>query len=84
LSIRASDDELDRRVRQHPEFHLELLAEAEHGGWMDWMIEQRCRYGPVRDDEKREHPSLSRFTQLSEADRVKDRTTIRHYPDYSR
>ncbi len=45
-------------VRQHLEYHLELLAEAEHEGWMKWHLGQGWRWEPKRDDAARTHPSL--------------------------
>jgi RyR domain len=56
---------------------MESLAEAEHQRWSDERISQGWTFGPVRDDEKRLHPNLVPWSELSEADREKDREMMR-------
>jgi len=74
----------EEEVRQHLEFRLDLLAEAEHEGWMDWHLRQGWRFRPRRDDAERYHPSLRPFAELTDADKNKDRDSVRHYPDFAR
>ncbi len=78
----ATPDE-QRRVRQHLEYHLELLANAEHQGWMQWHFDNGWTYHPKRDDKQRRHNCLKPFTQLKETDRTKDREQVRHFPDFA-
>lgn len=82
LRVGKGTKELAAAVQQHLAFHLELLADAEHEGWMAYMHAKDWRYGPRRDDANKLHPCLLPFQQLREADRMKDRNTVRHYPAY--
>ncbi|MBI5605951.1 MAG: hypothetical protein HY879_21665 [Deltaproteobacteria bacterium] len=79
----ASAAEEDK-VKQHLEYYLLALAEAEHEGWMIWHLEKGWCYNPKRDDEKKQHDCLIPFSKLSDKDKGKDRDTIRHYPDFAR
>ncbi|MEO8497106.1 MAG: RyR domain-containing protein [Planctomycetota bacterium] len=70
------------------EFHLELLAEAEHAGWMQWHIERGWRYDPLtdgnaKDKSRKLHTCLLPFKQLKHADQEKDRESIRAYLDFA-
>jgi voltage-gated potassium channel Kch len=56
---------------------LEALAEAEHRRWMADRITAGWRYGQARDDERRLHPSLRPFRDLTEAEKDKDREAVR-------
>ena len=79
----VSTPEEKRAVRQHLEYHLELLANAEHEGWMQWHFEKGWTYHPVRDNPKKRHNCLKAFTEIKESDRAKDREQVRHYPDFA-
>jgi hypothetical protein len=46
--------------------------EMQHDAWMKTRIEQGWKYGPVKDEEKKEHPNLVPYGELSQAARVKD------------
>lgn len=72
-----------RAVRQHIEYHLELLANAEHQGWMQWHFDNGWSYHPKRDNNQKRHDLLKPFTGLKEADKTKDREQVRHYPDFA-
>lgn len=56
--------------------NLELLAEAEHNGWMVERELAGWTYGSQRDDALKRHPLLIPYNQLSEADKNYDRETI--------
>lgn len=60
---------------------IELLAEAEHRRWMADRIVSGWRHAAVRDDTKRLHPSIRPYSELSEADREKDRDAVRRARD---
>lgn len=72
------------QIRMKLEYHLELLAEAEHAGWMEWHLDQGWQYGPKKDEEKMTHPCLKPYLDLSDAERNKDRDAIRHYLDFAK
>jgi hypothetical protein len=71
-------------IRQRLELHLDLLAAAEHDGWMAWHFERGWQYAPKRDDGKKLHNCLVPFSNLDRSDKDKDREQIRHYPDFAR
>ena len=56
---------------------LELLAEAEHLRWTADRIFSGWRHAAVRDDEKRLHPSICSYRDLSEEDKNKDREAVK-------
>ncbi|EWT02017.1 hypothetical protein N865_20485 [Intrasporangium oryzae NRRL B-24470] len=63
--------------------NLELLAEAEHDGWMEQKYRDGWSQG-ARDDAAKTHPCLIRYAILDEKDKDKDRNAVRHYPDIVR
>ena len=76
----AEEDE----VREHLEYYLLALAEAEHEGWMNWHLAQGWCFNPKTNKKKKQHDCLIPFSKLSEREKDKDRDTIRHYPDFAR
>lgn len=74
------------RSRHNPPFTLtseeiELLARLEHERWMANRLKHRWRYGPERDDQRRTHPDLVPWEDLSEASRQRDRDAVAAIPD---
>lgn len=56
---------------------IELLAVAEHRRWMAERIVAGWRYGPPpRVDDRRLHPSIKPYEELSKDEKQKDRDTI--------
>ncbi len=53
----------------------ELLAENTHAVWAETRLKQGWKYGKVRNDEKKEHPCLVEYDQLSEEEKEFDRNT---------
>ena len=71
-------------MRRHLEFHLELLADAEHAGWMQWHLDRGWRYAATTKPEDQLHSCLRPYAELSEMEKSKDRTAIRSYPHFAR
>jgi hypothetical protein len=61
---------------------IEYLAEMEHERWMDAMKTQGFSLGPVKDEQKKTHPSMVPYIELSEPEKEKDRDAIRMIPRY--
>src|SRR5947207_15802203 len=53
----------------------EMLARNTHEVWSSQRLAEGWRYGPERDDQKKEHPGLVPYEQLSESEREYDRNT---------
>ncbi len=53
----------------------ELLARNTHENWARQRLADGWRYGPRRDDAKKEHPSLVPYEDLSEKEKDYDRRT---------
>lgn len=58
------------------ESELGRLSEHEHERWMDERRESGWRYGPIRDDVAKRHPSIRPWSELSEVEQDKDRTAV--------
>jgi hypothetical protein len=54
---------------------LERLAENNHDIWATQRMAVGWRYGPKRDDEKKEHPDLVAYSELPEEEKQYDRNT---------
>ena len=53
----------------------ERLAEHTHDIWARQRMKDGWKYGPKRNDAKKEHPGLVPYDQLSEAEKEYDRKT---------
>jgi RyR domain len=53
----------------------ELLARNTHENWARQRQAEGWRYGPRRDDTRKEHPSLVPYEELPESEKEYDRTT---------
>lgn len=53
----------------------ELLARNTHENWARRRMAEGWTYGTERSDEKKEHPSLVPYEDLSESEKDYDRTT---------
>ena len=53
----------------------ELLAKNTHDIWALQRIHDRWKYGPIRNDKKKEHPDLVPYEKLSEEEKKYDRIT---------
>jgi hypothetical protein len=65
------------RVQVAPEITelTELLAKNAHENWAVQRMGEGWRYGPRRDDRKKEHPCLVPYEQLPESEKEYDRKT---------
>lgn len=53
----------------------ELLARNTHNVWARQRLSDGWRYGPERDDRRKEHPSLVPYEELSDGEKEYDRQT---------
>jgi hypothetical protein len=53
----------------------EALAKNAHEVWAQERLAQGWRPGPERNDQRKEHPSLIPYEELSESEKVFDRNT---------
>ena len=79
LTLSADADRPESRLPAD----LEAMAEAEHNGWMAQRAQAGWSWAAKRDDATKLHPSMVPYTQLSEQEKEKDRSNIRHYPDFA-
>ena len=54
---------------------VELLAENTHEVWSKGRMEEGWTYGPVRNDELKQHPCLIPYSELPESEKEYDRNT---------
>jgi RyR domain len=53
----------------------EMLARNTHDVWARQRIAEGWRYGPQRDDARKEHPGLVPYEELSDSEKEYDRNT---------
>ena len=74
-------------VTLSPDLHelVERLAESNHDHWAQQRIREGWSYGSERDDERKTHPDLLPYDELSESEKEYDRgtpaTSRPHHPD---
>jgi ryanodine receptor 2 len=54
---------------------IEQIAVNVHKAWAAGRIAEGWKYGPKRDDERKEHPCLVSYDELSENEKEYDRNT---------
>lgn len=59
------------------EMLLEKLAKNTHENWAAQRLKDGWKYGIKRNDEKKEHPSLVPYEELTEEEKEYDRITSR-------
>lgn len=74
-------DEEKRRVQEHINSHIELLAMLEHNGWWMHRISQGWKYAdiPERLVKEKLHPLMKTYSDLPNYEKEKDRYSIRNY-----
>jgi hypothetical protein len=60
---------------------VEELARGEHDRWCRDLLRHGWRPGPVKDPQRRVHPKLVPWSELSEDDRDRDREPVRALPE---
>ena len=55
---------------------VEGLAQSNHDHWAQKRIDEGWSYGPERNDQKKEHPDLVSYSDLSESEKEYDRTSV--------
>ncbi|MBV9341356.1 MAG: Ryanodine receptor Ryr [Acidobacteria bacterium] len=55
---------------------IEKLARNNHEVWAARRLAEGWRYGPRRDDTRKEHPGLVPYSDLSEGEKAYDRSTV--------
>ena len=65
----------DIKLSSELEFLIELMAKNVHETWAETRISQGWTYGEQRDDEKKTHPCLVPYEELSEEEKEYDRNT---------
>ena len=71
-------------IKREIEDNIELLAEAEHEGWVaekratGW---RQAKEGQKRNDNEKIHDCLVPYSELPEKDKEKDRNSVRGYPE---
>jgi voltage-gated potassium channel Kch len=59
---------------------VEELARAEHDRWWHDLVRDGWTFGPEKDPERKRHPKLVPWSELTEEDRDKDREPVRALP----
>lgn len=70
--VDTSAIELDEDLQDR----IEALAINNHEVWAQARVAEGWRYGPERNDARKEHPGLVPYEQLSEAEKEIDRGTV--------
>ena len=68
---------VEERIKQQ----IDVLAEAEHIGWMEQKYRNGWRYDEIRDDARKLHDCLTLYGELREDQKQKDRNQVGHYPE---
>lgn len=55
---------------------LEILSKNVHNQWMAGRIAEGWKYGQQRNDERKEHPGIIPYENLSDEEKEYDRQTV--------
>ncbi|HXW23566.1 MAG TPA: RyR domain-containing protein, partial [Xanthobacteraceae bacterium] len=78
--VAAGNKPSDEQIKRCIEENIELLAEAEHDGWMAQRTKNGWRHGTPRDDARKVHPLMVPYGDLPKEEKDKDRRAVRAYP----
>ena len=62
-------------------FHADLLAEAEHDGWMDWHFDNGWSQSETRNDAFQLHNRLVPYSDLPGKEKDKDKEAVSRHPE---
>jgi voltage-gated potassium channel Kch len=81
LGLLAAPNSTAYRPFSFTDKQVEELARLEHQRWCTERRQAGWRYGPVRDESARTHPSMIDWSLLGEPERQKDRDFVLALPD---
>ncbi len=84
MKIAAKKDRTYKKVsaaqyEKQLEEHIDIMARAEHDGWMAEKFKKDWIKGDIKNDHLKLHPSLVDYYDLPESEKEKDRNSIRGY-----
>lgn len=68
-------DTSDVKIPEELEPLMEMIARNTHEVWSVGRMNEGWTYGPARSDERKEHPGLVAYEELSEREKDYDRAT---------
>jgi hypothetical protein len=77
----SANDKTDKQTIALIEQHTEILAKAEHDGWMAHKLMYGWRYGVPRDNVGRVQPALQPYDKLDTKVQDMDRNSVKHFAD---
>lgn len=77
IPVSVSWDDLDEETRQSAINGVEAVKggagpEQSHENWCEFKLKHGWTLGPVKDEEKKEHPLLVSYAELPASQRIKD------------
>ena len=84
MKIAAKKDRTYQKIsaaqyEKYIEEHIDIMARAEHEGWMAEKLKNDWIKGDIKNDQLKLHPSLVDYYDLPESEKEKDRNSIREY-----
>ncbi len=79
VSDSGKGKQLAKDVKKRLDENIEKLAEAEHNGWMEYLLLNGWQLGE-RDDATKRHNCLIAYSKLTDGEKDKDREAILNYP----
>lgn len=68
---------VEKKIQHISEKEIDIIARSVHNQWAKGRIAEGWKYGIKRDDDKKEHPTLVAYEQLSESEKEYDRQTVK-------
>jgi len=80
VTRQRGDAARSERAQHVIERHVDLLAEAEHDGWLERHERNGWTFNKRRDDKQKLHPALEPFRDLNSKYQESSRNSVRNYP----